>query len=103
MLLSCSGCSLSDSVIVLLQKCVANLILNCKSLIEFLISNGKEFHNVCVRKKERFVMLVVEGAVFYTNNLILYKQSYIIQTILYYTNKRCLGEFGKDDYLHCRL
>ena len=42
------------------------------------------------KKKDllRFLMLVVEGAVFYTNNLILYKQSYIIQTILYYTNKR---------------
>ena len=30
---------LADSA--LLQKCLANLILNCKSLIEFLISNGK--------------------------------------------------------------
>ena len=33
---SCSGCSLSDSA--MLQKCLANLIVNCESLIEFLIS-----------------------------------------------------------------
>ena len=54
----------------MLQKCLANLILNCESLIEVLISNGKEFHNVWVRKKKdllRFLMLVVVEAMFDTN------------------------------------
>ena len=37
---SCSGCTFSE-----FKKCLANLILNCESLIEFLISFGKEFHN----------------------------------------------------------
>ena len=54
----------------MLQRCLANLILNCESLIEFLISNGKEFHNVCERKKKdllKFDMLVVVEAMFDKN------------------------------------
>ena len=63
-----SGCSFSDSAMP--QRCLANLILNCKSLIEFLISNSKEFHNVENEKNKdllRFVMLVVVEAMFDTN------------------------------------
>ena len=37
-------CQNSDSA--MLNKCLANLILNRESVIEFLISYGKEFHNV---------------------------------------------------------
>ena len=54
----------------MLQKCLANLLLDCVSLIEFLISNSKEFHNLWVRKKKdllRLLMFVVVVAMFDTN------------------------------------
>ena len=39
------------------QKYFSNLILNNESLIEFLISNGKEFHYVWPRKKKDLLRL----------------------------------------------
>ena len=37
----------------MLQKCLANLLLNCVSLIEFLTSNGKEFHIIMYEYEKR--------------------------------------------------
>ena len=42
------------SVNAMFHKCLYNLFLNSKRLIEFLISNGKEFQNVWLGKKKIF-------------------------------------------------
>ena len=58
------------SVNDMFHKCLYNLFLNSKRLIVFLISNGKEFQNVWLRKKKdllRLMMLVVVEAIFNTN------------------------------------
>ena len=47
----------SDSV--MLQKCLANLILNCESLIEFLISNGKELSSIVYEYEKKKYLLRV--------------------------------------------
>ena len=55
------------SVNAMFHKCLYNLFLNSKRLIEFLISNGKEFLNVWLRKKKdllRLLMLVAVEAIF---------------------------------------
>ena len=65
---SSSDCSMS--VNALFHKCLYNLFLNSKRLIELLMSNGKEFQNVWLRKKKdllRLLMLVVVEAIFDTN------------------------------------
>ena len=58
------------SVNAMFHKSLYNLFLNSKRLIEFLISNGKEFQNVWLRKKKdllRLLMLVAVEAIFVTN------------------------------------
>ena len=58
------------SVNAMFHKCLYNLFLNSKRLIELLMSNGKEFQNVWLRKKKdllRLLMLVVVEAIFDTN------------------------------------
>ena len=95
------------SVDTIFQKCLANLVLNCESLIEFLISNGKKFHNVWLQKKKeslRLIMLAVFEAIFDAKErffkiilcLLLLKQ-YLIQ------KKYCKGLYYKDGYLHSPL
>ena len=58
------------SVNAIFQKCLYNLFLNSKRLIELLMSNGKEFQNVWLRKKKdllRLLMLFVVEAIFDKN------------------------------------
>ena len=65
---SSSDCSMS--VNAMFHKCLYHLFLNSKRLIELLMSNGKEFQNVWLRKKKdllRLLMLVVVEAIFDTN------------------------------------
>ena len=60
----------SMSVNAMFHKCLYNLFLNSKRLIKFLISNGKDFQNVWLRKNKdllRLLMLVVVEAIFDTN------------------------------------
>ena len=62
---SSSDCSMSINA--MFHKCLYNLFLNSKRLIELLMSNGKEFQNVWLRKKKdllRLLMLVVVEAIF---------------------------------------
>ena len=73
------------SVNAMFHKCLYNLFLNSKRLIELLMSNGKEFQNVWLRKKKdllRLLMLFVVEAIFDTNA------------------RDYLGAYCEGDYLH---
>ena len=74
------------SVNAMFHKCLYNLFLNSKRLIEFLISNGKEFQNVWLRKKKdllRLLMLVAVEAIF------VQMRDYLL-----------LGAYCEDNYFH---
>ena len=70
------------AVNAMFHKCLYNLFLNSKRLIEFLISNGKEFQNVRLRKKKDLLRLLMLVAV----------------EVIFVTNRDYLGAYCKDDY-----